>query len=48
MASNLILSWMKKEPKREILLKAIKAMETKVKIQRDPCSEEVFKKLNNI
>jgi hypothetical protein len=43
-----ILSWMKREPKREVLLKIIKTMETKVEIQGDSLSEENFKKLNDI
>jgi hypothetical protein len=37
-----MLSWLKREPKREILLKTIKQMEG------DPFSEENFRKLNDI
>jgi hypothetical protein len=40
-----ILSWIKKEPKRDILLKTIKTMETKVAIEGKPLSQEDFKKL---
>jgi hypothetical protein len=43
-----ILSWLKREPKRDILLKTIKQMEIKVEIQKNPLSEEDFKKLNTI
>jgi hypothetical protein len=40
-----ILSWIKKEPKRDILLKTIKTMETKVAIEGKSLSQEDFKKL---
>jgi hypothetical protein len=40
-----ILSWIRKEPKRDILLKTIKTMETKVAIEGKPLSQEDFKKL---
>jgi hypothetical protein len=40
-----ILSWIRKEPKRDILLKIIKTMETKVAIKGKPLSQEDFKKL---
>jgi hypothetical protein len=43
-----ILSWIKREPKRESLLKIIKAMETKIEVQRDSLSEKDFKKLSDI
>jgi hypothetical protein len=43
-----VLSWMKRKPKREILLKTIKQMETKVEIQGDPLLEKDFKTLNHI
>jgi hypothetical protein len=40
-----ILSWIRKEPKRDILLKTIKTMETNVAIEGKPLSQEDFKKL---
>jgi hypothetical protein len=40
-----ILSWIRKEPKREILLKIIKTMKTKVAIEGKSLSQEDFKKL---
>jgi hypothetical protein len=40
-----ILSWIRKEPKRDILLKTIKTMETKVAIEGKPLSREDLKKL---
>jgi hypothetical protein len=40
-----ILSWIRKEPKRDILLKTVKAMETKVAIEGKSLSQEDFKKL---
>jgi hypothetical protein len=40
-----ILSWIRKEPKRDILLKTIKTMETKVAIEGKSLSQEDFKKL---
>jgi hypothetical protein len=39
------LSWIRKEPKRDILLKTIKTMGTKVAIEGKPLSQEDFKKL---
>jgi hypothetical protein len=43
-----ILSWIKKEPKRNILLKTIKTMETKVQLEGKPLSQEDFKKLEEV
>jgi GTP cyclohydrolase I len=40
-----ILSWIRKEPKRDILLKTIKTMKTKVAIEDKFLSQEDFKKL---
>jgi hypothetical protein len=40
-----ILLWIRKEPKKDILLKTIKTMETKVAIEDKPLSQEYFKKL---
>jgi hypothetical protein len=40
-----ILSWIRKEPKRDILLKTIKIMETKATIKSKLLSQEDFKKL---
>jgi hypothetical protein len=40
-----ILSWIRKEPKRDILLKTIKTMETKVAIEGKSLSQEDLKKL---
>jgi hypothetical protein len=40
-----ILSWIRKEFKRNILLKTIKTMETKVEVEGKPLSQEDFKKL---
>jgi hypothetical protein len=39
------LSWIRKKPKRDILLKTINTMETKVAIEGKPLSQEDFKKL---
>jgi hypothetical protein len=43
-----ILSWIRKEHKRDILLKTIKTMETKVEIKGKPLSQEDFKKLEEV
>jgi hypothetical protein len=40
-----ILSWIRKEPKRDILLKTIISMETKVAVEGKPLSQEDFKRL---
>jgi hypothetical protein len=40
-----ILSWIRKEPKRDILLKTIETMETKVATEGKPLSQKNFKKL---
>jgi hypothetical protein len=40
-----ILSWIKKEPKRDALLKTIKTIETKVAIEGKSLSQEDFKRL---
>jgi hypothetical protein len=42
------LSWIRKEPKRDILLKTIKTMETKVAIEGKSLSQEDFKKLEEV
>jgi hypothetical protein len=43
-----ILSWIRKEPKRDILLKTIKTMETKVGVEGKLLSQEDFKKLEEV
>jgi hypothetical protein len=43
-----ILSWIRKEPKRDILLKTIKIMETKVAVEGKPLSQEDFKKIEEV
>jgi hypothetical protein len=39
------ISWLRKEPKRDILLRTIKTIETKVEVEGKPLSQEDFKKL---
>jgi hypothetical protein len=43
-----ILSWTKIEPKKEIIMKTLKQMETKVQLEGTPLSEEDINKLNVI
>jgi hypothetical protein len=43
-----ILSWIRKKPKRDILLKTIKTMEIKLQVEGKPLSQEDFKKLEEI